>query len=195
MRALLSSGRVVAQPYITPIFEFCSDRGSYVQNVSLAVICYKVPMLRRQPLIGSASICMYFVLSFVVLYWFDDGSLCARSPLRSTLGISLVCTVWDLFACEIGSWVAQKLMKLRTAAPLLAGAITGTGLASIPFWIYRGYGHFLFEGTWADISCFFAEGRSLAFPFIVAPVLGLLTLIHGAFWLRIGEERPISAAR
>ena len=49
-------------------------------------------------------------------------------------------------------------MNLRTGAPLLAGAVTGAGLASIPFWIYRGYGHFLFEGTPADISCFFAEG-------------------------------------
>ena len=83
-------------------------------------------------------------------------------------------------------------MKLRTAAPLLAGAIAGAGLASIPCWIYRGYGHFLFEGTWADINCFFAEGSGLAFPFVVAPALGLLTLIQSVFWLRIENDSPES---
>jgi len=60
------------------------------------------------------------------------------------------------------------------------------------FWIYRGYGHFLLEGTWADVSCFFAEGAGMAFPFVVAPVLGLLTLLHGIAWLRAG--RVVSVA-
>jgi hypothetical protein len=80
--------------------------------------------------------------------------------------------------------MAQKLLKLRTAAPLLAGALTGAGLASVPFWIYRGYGRFFFEGTWSDISCFFAEGAGIAFAFVIAPALGILSLIHAIFWLR-----------
>jgi hypothetical protein len=80
-------------------------------------------------------------------------------------------------------------MNLRTAVPLLAAAISGGGLASIPFWIYRGYGHFLFEGTWVDVSCFFAEGYGLAFIFVVAPALGLLTLLYGILWLRTGRAQ------
>ncbi len=77
---------------------------------------------------------------------------------------------------------------------MLAGTITGAGLASIPFWIYSGYGHFVLEGTWVDISCFFREGYGIAFPFVIAPALGLLTLIHGVFWLKIGKELPILVA-
>ena len=100
--------------------------------------------------------------------------------------------IWDLFACVVGTWLARDIMKLRTAAPLLGGAITGAGVASMTFWIYRGYGHFLFEGTWADVSCFFAEGAGIAFPFVIAPVLGFLTLLHGIFWLR--TSRVVSVA-
>jgi len=70
----------------------------------------------------------------------------------------------------------------------------GCGAGSMPFWIYRGYGHFLFEGTWTDISCFFTEANGLAFPFVVAPALGQLTLIHGIFWLRISKGPSIAVA-
>lgn len=151
----------------------------------MRLIWYEARMSHRQLIIRSASIGTYFVLSFAVLYWFaGDSYFCARSSLRSTFRLSLACTIGDLFACFGRSWVAHKMMNLRIAVPLLAAAISGAGLASIPFWIYRGYGHFLFEGTWIDVSCFFAEGYSLAFIFVVAPALGLLTLIHGILWLR-----------
>ena len=120
-----------------------------------------------------------FLSAFAVLYGFAG-----RGFLRSTFSLRLACTIWDLFACVVGTWVAQTLMKLRTAAPLLGGAIAGAGLASMTFWIYRGYGRFLFEGTWADVSCFFTEGAGITFPFVVAPALGFLTLLHGILWLR-----------
>jgi hypothetical protein len=145
-----------------------------------------VPSTATNPLRFNWRVFRPFVCGAVLVC--RDGYSCASSPLRSTFRLSLACTVWDLFACSVGSWAAQKLMKLRTAAPLLAGAITCAGLASIPFWIYRGYGHFLYEGTWVDISCFFAEGSGLAFPFVVATALGFLTLLHGVFWLRVGKD-------
>jgi hypothetical protein len=50
------------------------------------------------------------------------------------------------------------------------------GLASIPFWIYD-RGSFMFEGTWADVSCFFTEGYGMMFPFFVAPALAVATLL------------------
>jgi hypothetical protein len=56
--------------------------------------------------------------------------------------------------------------------------IAAAGFASIPFWIYRGHGVFLFENTWADVSCFFTEGRGMAFPFVVAPALSIATLVR-----------------
>jgi hypothetical protein len=99
--------------------------------------------------------------------------------------------MWDLFACTAGLFVAQKIINLRTAAPLLAAAISGTGLASIPFWLSRGYGHYLFEGTAIDVSCFFVEGYGLAFSFVIAPALGLLSLAHGILWLQSYNKQKV----
>lgn len=136
-------------------------------------------MSHRLSPMRSASIGAYFVPAFAFLYWFAG-----RDSLRSTFSLSFASTIWDLFSCVVGTWLGQNLMKLRTAAPLLAASITGTGLASMSFWIYKGYGHFLFEGTFADVSCFFKGGSGIAFPFVVAPALGFLTLAHCIFWLR-----------
>lgn len=155
------------------------------QNADIWVIWYKARMSRRQLVIRSVSVAAYFVLSAAALYWFaGDSYFCAKNPLLSTLRLSLACSILDLFACAAGSWVAQKVMDLRTAAPLIAGAITGTALASMPFWLFRGYGHWFLQGTSADVSCFFAEGYGIAFLFVIAPALGLLTLVHSILWLR-----------
>ena len=153
----------------------------------MPAIWYKVRMSHRQSVMRSASIGAYFLSAFTVLYWFAG-----HGSLRSTFILSLACTIWDLFACVVGTWLAQNMMKLRTAAPLLAGAIACVGLASMTFWIYRGYGHFLFEGTWGDVSCFFTEGAGIAFTFVIAPVLGFLTLLHGILWMR--TSRVVSVA-
>ena len=150
-------------------------------------------MFNRPQKIRSASICAYFGLCFAILNLFAGSSyFCARGPLRFTFRLALACTIWDLFACVVGLWVGQKMLNSRAAVPMLAGAITAAGIASIPFWIYRGYGHFHFEGTLADVSCYFAEGYGMAFPFVVAPILGLLTLLHGILWLR--ASKVLSAA-
>ena len=149
-------------------------------------------MFRRHQLFRYALLAVYFAVAYVVLYWYaGSGYFCARTgPPGSTFRLAVGCTVWDLFACSAGSWLAHEVMKLRTAAPLLTSAITAAGLASMPFWIYRGYGHFFFEGTWMDVSCFFTEANGLVFPFVVAPALGILSLLHGALLLRITKELP-----
>ena len=51
------------------------------------------------------------------------------------------------------------------------------GFISVPDWISPGYGHFRFEDTFADVSCFFTEGFGIAFPIIVAPPLAALTFL------------------
>jgi hypothetical protein len=57
------------------------------------------------------------------------------------------------------------------------------GFASLPFWNYD------FEGTWADVSCFFTEGYGMAFPFFVAPLLALVTLVGELVILRMRDSR------
>jgi hypothetical protein len=61
---------------------------------------------------------------------------------------------------------------VRTVGTLLALL----GFVSITFWIYDS-AKFMFEGTWADVNCFFAEGYGLAFPVVVAPALALATFV------------------
>jgi hypothetical protein len=51
------------------------------------------------------------------------------------------------------------------------------GFASLPFWLFEGYGHWRFENTGANVSCFFMEGYGMAFPFVVAPLLAMATLV------------------
>ena len=96
--------------------------------------------------------------------------------------------LWDLCSSSI---VALTLrlggVPTRIFAPILTAAITGIGIASIPFWIYRGYGVFRFEGTWADVHCAFAEGFGVAFPFVVAPALAFVSLVIG--WLALRFTR------
>lgn len=150
-------------------------------------------MSHRQRIIRWASIGAYFIAAFAVLYWFGGRSyFCSGSPLQSTFRLTFACTTWNLIACTTGSFVARKV-DLRTAAPIVAAAISGVGFASIPFWLFRGYGHFLFEGTVMDVSCFFAEEYGIAFPFVVAPALGLLTLAQTLLWLRIQEQKSVVA--
>ena len=60
----------------------------------------------------------------------------------------------------------------------MSAVIAGVGFVSIPFWMYRGNGIFLLDHTWADVSCFFAEGSGVAFPFVVAPMLIAATVLE-----------------
>lgn len=147
-------------------------------------------MASRHWLLRYASVVVYFAIAYAVLYWYAGrGYFCARTgSFPSTFRFAFMCTIWDLIACGLGSSIARYIMKLRTAAPLLTGAFAAVGLASIPFWISSGYGHFLFEGTWLDVSCFFTEGYGLVFPFLMAPALGVLSLVHGAVLLNISKK-------
>ena len=146
-------------------------------------------MARRHQWLRYAILVVYFAVAYAVLYWYAGrGFFCARTgSLRSTFRFAFVCTIWDLFACSLGTWIARYVPKLQRSAPLLTGALAAAGLASIPFWMYRGYGHFLFEGTWLDVSCFFTEGYGIVFPFLMAPVLGVLSLVHSAVLLKISK--------
>jgi len=99
----------------------------------------------------------------------------------TTARLALACTAWDLVASGCALLAASVLKRVSVWNVILAAFVAGLGFASIPFWIYRGYGVFLFENTWADVSCFFTEGYGMMFPFTVAPALALATL--GREWL------------
>jgi hypothetical protein len=138
---------------------------------------------------------LYFVVAYGILFAYGDRRYFC-SPTRTghsyaltTARLALACTFWNIFAGVVGIRIA-KLARGQITRPglvlLVSTVIAGTGFVSIPFWIYRGNGIFLLDHTWAEVSCFFAEGFGKAFPFVVAPMLTAATLL---------EEWLISRAR
>jgi hypothetical protein len=51
-------------------------------------------------------------------------------------------------------------------------------LIFLPPLLYKGYGIFLFEGTWADVSCLFREGYGMVFPIVAAPVFAAMSFLR-----------------
>ena len=139
----------------------------------------------------------YCVIAFITLFVFSvDNTACARPGARNylilTAQLALAIAAYD-FAVSVGvaaaSTAAKKVFKMQWTRSLLTTVIVGSGLAYLPFWIYRGYGSFRFENTWADVSCFFTEGYGLGFPFVVVPVLTLSTLLREILILRFQRHR------
>ena len=139
----------------------------------------------------------YWVIAFIVLFLFSlDNTFCAcpeaRNYLILTAQLALALAAYD-FAVSVGvaaaSTAARNAFKLPWTSPLVTAVIVGLSFAYLPFWMYRGYGSFRFENTWADVSCFFTEGYGLSFPFVVAPVLTLATFLREVLFLRFQQHR------
>lgn len=122
----------------------------------------------------------YFIVCFSGLFYYTNGSFfCSRpggaSHVAQTLHLAGACTIWELFASICGAFASKK-SPLRGIAPMVSTLLAFFGFASITFWIYDG-GRFVFEGTWADVSCFFTEGYGMMFPLVVAPALAVVTMV------------------
>lgn len=143
----------------------------------------------RIALAGLYFIVAYGILSFYTYNsYFCSAARTGRSHALTTARLALACTAWDAFASACGAMALVVTSARRPSiAPLLSTLVAGVGFGSITFWIYQGYGRFLFENTWADVSCFFTEGYGMAFPFVVAPALSAATLARE--WLVIKTQR------
>jgi hypothetical protein len=133
----------------------------------------------------------YFSTCFALLFYYTYSSLFCSRPgesghLAQTLHLAIACTVWEVLVSTCGALLAKKF-DVRGVAPVVATALALIGFASIPFWIYD-TGRFMFEGTWADVSCFFTEGYSMTFPLVVAPILALATLAGELVILRLNRS-------
>src|SRR6266851_7445964 len=122
----------------------------------------------------------YFAICFAVLFYYTYGSFFCSRPRESghaaqTLHLTIACTLWEVLVSICAAFAAKKF-AVRGLAPAVSMVLALVGFASIPFWIYDS-GRFMFEGTWADVSCFFTEGFGMMFPFFVAPVLALAALV------------------
>jgi hypothetical protein len=131
---------------------------------------------------------LFFVVAYAILSWFSYGSYFCTSERTghnhalTTARLALAFTAWNFLSGWCGALVLtlgkKRSFKGEMAIALFfSTVIAAVGYGSVPFWIYRGPGTFLFENTWADVSCFFTEGYAIVFPFVVAPALALTTLI------------------
>ena len=129
---------------------------------------------------------VYWIVAFVILFLFSlDDPFCARPGARNHLlmtgQLALALAAYDLVVSLVVAAalnVTPTVFRLGWARWLIAALVVGFGVACLPFWIYRGYGHFRFESTWADVSCFFTEGYGLSFSFVVAPLLAVATFVR-----------------
>lgn len=126
----------------------------------------------------------YFAVSYIILFLYASDYFCSpsRGQARPVVSAKLAfaCTIWDVIADVCGAAAVALTGKRRGWLQMLVSTlVVGFGLASIPSWIYGGHGHFLFEDTWADVSCFFTEGSGMMFPMVVATLLAGATLIRG----------------
>ena len=85
-------------------------------------------------------------------------------------------------------------MKCDSAAEDVGGPVArvfvmGAGFAYLPFFIYRGFGTFRFENTWADVSCFFTEGYGFGFLLFATPALALTTFLRELLIYRSLRQR------
>jgi hypothetical protein len=150
-------------------------------------------MPARRGWIRAALTASYFVVSVAILSWFTSGdTFCSSASGQSRLivvaRLAIACTLWDLGSGLLASMIS-KMTGLQIFAPLLRAAAAGIGIASVPLWIYRGYGVFWFQGTWADVHCVFSEGFGIGFLFAVAPLFGLASVLHGWVAMRLTAPR------
>lgn len=125
---------------------------------------------------------VYFAVTYAILAVcsynndFCSSTSSGHTPALFAARLAFACTAWALLICSLSTAaVSSKLIKPGLGL-FLCTVLSGAGFGSIPFWLYRGYGVFLFENTWADVSCFFTEGYGMVFPIFVAPLLCAATL-------------------
>ena len=144
----------------------------------------------------------YFAAAFIVLFYFShDDPFCARPGVRNhwlvTGQLALALAAYG-FAVSFGVAAAlntaPKIARMRWMGSIIAALVVGLGVASLPFLIYRGSGHFRFEGTWADVSCFFTEGYGLMFPLVVAPLLAVATFAQEIAFLKFTKIKAAFGA-
>jgi hypothetical protein len=138
----------------------------------------------------------WVIASFIVFVFYFHDSFCARPGSRNysimVVQLGLALAAWDFVAGFVGalaSTALEKMLKMRGISLLITTLVVGAGFAYLPLWMYRGYGVFRFENTWADVSCFFTEAYALGFLYFVVPLLALITFLRELLILRLLRQR------
>ena len=175
---LVHSGGLCAAPH--------APRASW--EFDRRTVCYKTAIVAKHWWSPIAVGVLFLGVSHAILMWYTLWRFVLRPrSFRRCSTTRVRCTLWDFVSSVCVSAAARSSLVAPKLAPLARAVITGVGVASLPFWIYRGSGVFLFQGTWADVSCVFTEGFGLAFPIVVAPARSL----QSATWIGC----PATAAR
>lgn len=138
-------------------------------------------------LAGIVSIGTYTPCAYLILWWYTMGDIFCRSHFAITARLTFAFTVWYLIIKALGE-LLKNIGLPRVPLAALKAAVVAVGIASIPFWLYRGYGYFLLENTSADVNCAFREGYGMVFPFVVAPLFFVLCLICEALAVQLTKR-------
>ena len=124
-----------------------------------------------------------------MLAFFVDRDFCARGggsvlvAVKLSFAIAVFDSIMSIAIARLLNFARQTLW-FDWLGPIIATLVVGVVVAALPSWIDRGYGVFRFRGTWASVSCAFAEGYGIVFPIMMAPALALATFLKAAWLMR-----------
>jgi hypothetical protein len=134
----------------------------------------------------------YAVTVLVILCFIARGNYFCNRPGSSgffipALSLTVGVSVWDLISGILGAMTARS--GWRWVAPVLVSVAVFAGLARLPSIVFRGNGAVAFSDTRADVSCFVTEGYGMMFPFTVAPLFAVLSLVRELLFLRLQRRQ------
>jgi len=152
-------------------------------------------MRRSETALRATLFAFYWAVAFIALFLFSkDDSFCGRPGARShTLvagQLSLALAAYDaVVSLVVATTLTAALKNFKVTTTWVTTLVVGFGVGILPSWIYRGYGHFRFENSWADVSCFFTEANEFGFLVLIAPLLILTTFAREIIVLRFGRRQ------
>jgi len=132
----------------------------------------------RRRILSSAGYLLFAGVFLGIVYNGDTFCGGRHHHIESILVFSMLAALWDAVSGLVASAVDPFVGLPRRPAGRVAWEsvftcmfVAALGFLPVPVWIYRGFGHFRFEGTWLDFGCLFAEGYSYGYLMLVGPFL------------------------
>ncbi len=121
----------------------------------------------------------YFTFTYLFLLWlsFSNSSVTCRSQFLISAKLTVISVVWGWVSGKLAELLFFKMSEPRCEICVFTGILTCGGLFVFANWMYISFNKGVhFQGTWADMTCFFVETVGFVFPFFAAPVLALVTV-------------------
>lgn len=140
----------------------------------LAAACWREQVTKR--IVAAA---VFGLLLYLGLCWlYSKDTFCNNRVGRPVFALAVTIMLFDLVVsllATLGYCGGESIRVERWLLALISAILMVAFAGFLPGLLYKGYGHFILEGTIADTSCLFREGYGMVFPVIVAPPIAALT--------------------